>query len=439
MFTKEPRLTGFCKELEYYSNDNETILATLNEDLFDRDFNCVIFCRDEHWKFRLIDLKINFEKIENARDWIKTEISRHTINKVKTIFQGDLKKGLDLFDLKVSENKIHPFFKRLNEDEHYKPTKKIISEISNFFHDIDGNFIEQFQSLNGFDSRLWELYLFCLFTEMEFQLLRKYERPDFMIRKQYIEIAIEAVIVNRSKDASFDNVERFHNIDISKEINNDMPLRFGSSLTAKLNKKYWNLPHVAGKPIIIAIADFYDDYSMTISFNSISDYLYGVKHEHEKDENGELIVTSKQIGKYIKGNGTEIESGFFNLPSSENISGVLFSATATISKFTRMGIQAGFGVKSNKTIRYGACYDQDQNAIDPKLFKYNVEENGTESWREGMNLFHNPNALIPIDPDLFPEIGHFTLIDNLIHSITPDFHPFFSFNFCVDIIKDSSK
>ena len=33
-----------------------------------------------------------------------------------------------------------------------------------YFQDVDGNFVQQFQS-TGFDARLWELYLYALFTE----------------------------------------------------------------------------------------------------------------------------------------------------------------------------------------------------------------------------------------------------------------------------------
>ena len=37
---------------------------------------------------------------------------------------------------------------------------------------------------------------------------------------------------------------------LNKEHENAMPLRFGSALFSKLKKKYWELPHVAGNPLV---------------------------------------------------------------------------------------------------------------------------------------------------------------------------------------------
>lgn len=50
------------------------------------------------------------------------------------------------------------------------------------FVDIDGNFVEQFQS-TGFDARLWELYLNTYLNEEQFFFDREYNAPDFIVRK----------------------------------------------------------------------------------------------------------------------------------------------------------------------------------------------------------------------------------------------------------------
>src|SRR4029453_11466817 len=36
-----------------------------------------------------------------------------------------------------------------------------------------------------------------------------------------------------------------------------VPIKFGSALRSKLLKCYWDLPHVHGKPLVIAIQDFH--------------------------------------------------------------------------------------------------------------------------------------------------------------------------------------
>jgi hypothetical protein len=43
---------------------------------------------------------------------------------------------------------------------------------------VDGNFVEQFQT-RGFDARIWELYLFAAFREMNYGIERVHAVPDF--------------------------------------------------------------------------------------------------------------------------------------------------------------------------------------------------------------------------------------------------------------------
>ncbi|MCY1245258.1 hypothetical protein D9M72_583900 [compost metagenome] len=93
-----------------------------------------------------------------------------------------------------------------------------------------------------------------------------------------------------------------------------------------------------------------------------------------------------------------------------------------------MGIQAGFGIEGHTVLRVGAKVDHNPNASVPIAFGYIVDENCEESWGEGVNLFHNPNAIHKIDFELFPNIAHHHLKDEHIHSISPDFHPYFSIN-----------
>lgn len=44
--------------------------------------------------------------------------------------------------------------------------------------DVDGNFIEQVQS-NGFDARIWELYLFATLTEAGLEVTQPVPRRTF--------------------------------------------------------------------------------------------------------------------------------------------------------------------------------------------------------------------------------------------------------------------
>ncbi|MFH0921605.1 MAG: glycosaminoglycan attachment protein, partial [Fibrobacterota bacterium] len=117
-------------------------------------------------------------------------------------------------------------------------------------------------------------------------------------------------------------------------------------------KRYWELPHVNNNPLVLAIADFHDDQSMLWSSTALINYLYGVKHSFHHDDNGQLIIKPIKIQTHSVGE-KEIPSGFYFQTDAEYISAVLFSASATISKFNRMGRQAGFKDPNVLMIRMG--------------------------------------------------------------------------------------
>ena len=119
-------------------------------------------------------------------------------------------------------------------------------------------------------------------------------------------------------------------------------------------------------------------------------------------------------------------SGFFNFPEAENVSAVLFNNSATLSKFNRMGYVAGFGSRRVHMIRNGFALDPDPNAAMPTPFVHAVDENYVETWSEGLDIFHNPRALHPLDPRHFPSAQHHTLQpDGQVSTLrlTDDFHP----------------
>jgi hypothetical protein len=224
-------------------------------------------------------------------------------------------------------------------------------------------------------------------------------------------------------------------IDVRKEHENAMPIRFGSPLFSKLQKKYWELPQIQGCPLVFAIADFHDDQSMTWSSTALINYLYGVRHEHHYDENGRLVIDPIQIKKHKIGN-KEIPSGFYFQPDTENVSAIMFSASGTISKFNRMGRQAGFKHPDVLMYRIGSHHDHDDNASLPKMFKYEVDETGTETWAEGMSIFHNPNAKHRVPEELFPTAAHHRFENDQIVSFLPEFYPYSSMTLNMKVKRD---
>ncbi len=433
LFTRHPNISFIAKELRYFSNEDNFLLGVILMDYTDGDYSYVICARDENRQFRAFEIKTDFSIESLAISALRNSMTWHTAQELKVVEQGFPKNGLELFKEVVKGEKLHPYFINLKNGDGASASKEAIIEIANHLNDIDGNFVEQFQSKNGFDARIWELYLFAALIEMKFEILREFDRPDFMVRKDDIEIAIEAVIVGRKADEPIRMVKlepsSNNETSIKQKLVNETPLKFGSALYSKLKKKYWTLDHVENKPLIFAIADFHSDQSMIWSFSALVEYLYGTKQVRRVDKDGNETLTEEPIKYYVKETGEKIPSGFFTQPNSEFISGVLFSATGTSAKFSRMGVQAGLGSKIINLLRVGIKVNHDEDSSEPSSFSYKVDESGTEEWREGLNLFHNPNALVPIDMNLFPNIGHHKLLEGKLTSWTPDFHPYCSMNY----------
>ncbi|RKY81899.1 glycosaminoglycan attachment protein [candidate division KSB1 bacterium] len=435
--SKSPAASYVSKELAWYSNLDESILGVVLLDIIDTDYVSVVLARDMNRVFRAIDVQANFGTFEQAKEWLFRAIRWHSASGKKIFPQGDEKKSLDLFKPIVPIEKQHPYFVRLNMDEAFLPAKTIINEIMPHFIDIDGNFVEQFQTI-GFDSRLWELFLFMYFNEEELFIRRDYNAPDFIVEKYGMSVAVEAVIVGRKEDNPPRCFRSINDIPLPSNIlekhEHEMPIRFGSPLYSKLKKQYWELEHVKGKPLVFAIADFHDDQSMLWSSTALINYLYGVKHEFYYDDNGQLVIVPRKIDCHKIGKKT-IPSGFFFQTNSEYVSAILFSASGTISKFNRIGRQAGFAAKDVIMIRIGTCHDHDPNACMPKMFEYIVDENSNETWGEGISMFHNPNALYPVPEDLFPSIAHHHFVDGQIVSKLPEFYPYASVTWNIRLTK----
>ncbi|MCU4504413.1 hypothetical protein KTI78_14730 [Acinetobacter sp. WU_MDCI_Abxe161] len=425
--SRQPNLPFICEELDWLADDNEIVLGCLVQDKTDLDFGGVILGRDEEGRYRCFDLIANIETKEEALSWICNTIKWHVGQNQEVFPQGDGGKKIDLFSPVLTIDKQHPYFTKLSNEESFTPAKTVINILMGHFMDIDGNFVEQFQS-TGFDARLWELYLDTYLHEENLFLNRDYHAPDFLVEKYGYKVAIEAVIVGRKQDNQPSLLKTLPKVLspslISEKCKNEMPIKFGSPLFSKLQKKYWEKEHVKGNPLVFAIADFHDDQSMQWSSNALMQYLYGYSVE-TRFENGQFIHSAVKIEKHQLGNKV-IPSGFFSQPDTEHVSAVLFSASGTISKFNRIGKQAGFGSKDIIMFRFGTCHNHEEDATTPSLFRYQVTTESNETWAEGLSMFHNPNAKYPVPRELFPSIAHHYISDDRMYSFIPDFHPYSS-------------
>jgi hypothetical protein len=334
----------------------------------------------------------------------------------------------DLFDPITAPEKRHPLFERVRTSANGEPGRMMANEVWTTFDDADGNFVEQFQT-TGFDARTFELFLSAYFRRSGFAVDRTFARPDFIIESSLARAAVEVTTSNRTRSFELEQIMKdFAALtpDIQRErMRHEVPIRLGGPLFDKLKKEYWKLDHCSGLPLVIAIEPFHDTTSLTITGVALSDYLYGLHHEATADAVGNLIITSTKIEAHVLG-AKKIPSGFFYQPGAEHISAVIFTNAGTWGKFTRMGYQAGFHRGNLLIGRSGACQDHDPRATEPQEFFYWLHDDvHVETWGEGLEVFHNPQALIPLPRTYFPNAADSALDDaDRLHCLVPEFHPF---------------
>jgi hypothetical protein len=413
-------------ELEWYSNSNERVLAVIVRDRQDQDFSAGIFGRDRNGRFRPVHMLPFAESINYIRGTLEEKMGEWAARDDADYAQGDERgQPIDFFAPVVPPERFHQSFAAIRSGEGHSPAREIISAMMYYYEDPDGNFIEQFQT-TGFDSRFWELYVFATFNELGYTFDRTHAAPDFLCQGILGEFFVEAVTVNPTveKGINLETGPPENELERREYKAHYLPIKFGSALYSKLQKRYWDLPHISGKPIVFAVQDFHFPASMTWSEPSLSDYLYGLKFVALYNESGHLNVTSQPIREHRWGNKV-IPSGFFSLPGAEHVSAVITNPQGTISKFNRIGCKAGFGSKRVRMFRFGTRYVHDENAARPAPFKVDVNDACySETWVEGMSVFHNPAAVVPLPVEMIPGAAHHSVENGTMNSLLPMFHPY---------------
>lgn len=426
-YARDPKTMFMAEEIGWYEHAQERVVGLLICDRRDNDYAGVVFGRDKKLRFRCVSITSFNLRQRLAEVTLRREMERVAAEDDAKYHQGDESgKPVDFFAPVVPESQLHPSFIKLRDDEAYSAARGIIEPMMRWYEDIDGNFVEQFQT-TGFDARIWELYLFAAFREMNFGIERIHPVPDFECANPLARFAVEATTVNPSQNASgattpeppLNTTEA-----IRAYLDGYMPIKFGSALKSKMDKKYWEKPHLAGIPLMFAVQDFSSQTSMIYTRSAFEHYIVGYKYDWDRDELGQLRIHPRKIDKHRWGT-KEIPSGFFDQPGAENISAIAFSNSGTISKFNRMGLLAGFGSKRLRLVRQGTAVDHDPNAAEPVAFRHFVNDpHYLETWVEGLDFWHNSNARNPIDPRVLPGAAHHLIKQNgEVEHYIPNWHP----------------
>ncbi|MBN3512290.1 hypothetical protein JYB55_26030 [Mycolicibacterium septicum] len=380
----------------------------------EHDYLFAFFARNRVGRFVPVDCGI-YQSAELAVNNVSQSYRDLLPRLDELLIQGDTRgKPIDFFAIRGAAEKLNPRFRRLTTGDDFLAARSIIGAMMHWYEDSDGNFIEQFQT-QGFDSRLWELYLFAALTESGLQLERPNPAPDLLARGIHGEFALEATTINPTAlTEGQTGVPHPRTVEeIEEYIRGYLPIRYAGPLTNKLAKRYWDGPSSKGKPLVFAIQDFHAPGSMRYSVSALPMYLYGAFQTARRDGDGRLAIDVTRI-EHHKWEGKVVPSGFFSLPDAENISAIVFNSSGTINKFNRMGVGAGFGSPNITLIRSGTLWNPDPDSSTPISFEEVVAEGNPETWIEGMDVYHNPNAKYPLDSAHLPGAAH--------HRLLPDLH-----------------
>lgn len=425
-YTRAPQAPLLGEEVEWYAEGDERILAVLFRDVYDNDWSAAILARDRKGRFRAVEV-VGFEEGSDAVRARLGEAMLKWVAKPDADYeQGDeVGHGVDFLQPVVAAERLNPGFVAMGRNG-FSPAKEIIAAMMAYYEDPDGNFIEQFQT-TGFDARLWELYLFATLTELGYHLDRAYAAPDFFCQGVLGDLFVEAVTVNATMVNNISTEVGPPSAGLARwrYFANYLPIKFGSALYSKLTRQYWKLPHIGGRPIVFAVQDFHWPGSMSWSEPSLVPYLYGRRYKPLHDQEGRLAISSRLVKEHRWG-AKVIPSGFFSQPEAEHISAVATNPQGTISKFNRMGFLAEFGARSVRMLRSGTHYVHAADAVRAEHFVHAVDApDYAETWVEGMNVYHNPRANVPLPWEMLPGAAHHFLESNgQMSSLIPAFHPF---------------
>lgn len=433
-YARNPVTRAVFEELEFYEDNSSHLVAgMIVQDRQDSEYCGIIFAQDQHHRFRCINLTMHCATASQAQILLAQELSNASVAEPPTHFQGDEEgHAIDFFTPTRERSLLNNSFLQLSEERAFWAARQIIELMMRWYEDVDGNFIEQFQT-TGFDQRIWELYLYATFVEARFDISDEFTAPDFCCSGLEGEFCVEAVTIGKSQnhEDGFSVGSLISGEKMPEYLEHYMPIRFGTALTKKRKKKhkgqnYWDLPHVKGKPFALAIADFSSELSMTMTRSALELYLFGYKHTAARNDDGSLNIVTERVQRH-HWKKKKMPSGFFRQKESKDISAVIFNNSGTVAKFNRIGVSSGFGADDVILIREGTMANHDPNASQPKHFKVVVNAAAyEEDWIEGMDVYHNPNAVIPFPPELLANASHhFLLDDGQVETHTSaHFHPF---------------
>ena len=130
--------TFVAKEKLWYSDDDANIIATILLDNFDKDYSYVILGKDEDDEYRVIDVKVSIEKVNDAVENVYSKINKisDTGKMEKNIYESTLFRPESLVIITDMDDAVKKYFKKYPEKLYEINPRKFEELIASIFKDF---------------------------------------------------------------------------------------------------------------------------------------------------------------------------------------------------------------------------------------------------------------------------------------------------------------
>ena len=316
----------------------------------------------------------------------------------------------DIFKIFQYYKPSHPNFLSLRDSEVHRPVRDFMNEIYHRMGDPNGVFIKDFQG-NGFHARVFELAIYEYLRAAGFSIDHSYDQPDFVATKGDETICLEATTSNcpdgSDRDISIFGLRHLVGDELREKVYREFPRRILSSLSKKVRHNYHNLNHCKGRPMVIAVGPYFEPGSVTLTDEALVFALYGV---------------GETYGKPIS------KEPFFNQPQNRVVSAVLYTNQYTVPRFFRLA-KGAIDQPNVSAVRHGFCMINVGSVYEIREYEYQVGYSSAldETWGQGVTLFLNQNATVPIDANAIPCTSVLSVKDGRLHRDVHGVHTLTSF------------
>lgn len=314
-------------------------------------------------------------------------------------------RSVDLFSALVRPERRHPQFAALIEFAPYAGARALMNQVFHSMGDPNGGFVRHFQG-DAFHSRLFELSCFAYLEESGLTVARSHARPDFLVSGAKGEAAIEAVTLNpptgQGTDISLRQMEPLSQERIFDKVSRELAGRISRTLLKKLNHAYQDLEYCRDRPLVFMVAPYFEAGANFYTDDALFYPLFGGPQGWEN----EIFP-------------------FFQREEAAAFSAVLYCNQFTVSKFFRLATDFA-APGAPVAVRKGMCYRRhgvDEHALG--RFAHRLGSPGTpkENWAEGITVFENPFARIPLPRGLLPATSYVYVEDGYVSREVAEFHP----------------